>query len=88
MGTHLDKVGAQHLPYFGPDKADSCHVEVSHFNDALEAEFPGILGVRQFVLGNFAEILDEENDCILVQVYASLKDAIDLCTSNVLNHEL
>ena len=45
------------------------------------------MGILQLALGYFAEVLDKEDDCVLVEINATLEDVVYLGHLNVLNHK-
>jgi len=66
VGSHVHKMLTQHLPDARPDKSDSSHVEVCNFDQSLQAELARIYGIGQLLSRNLAEILNEQDDCVLV----------------------
>ena len=78
MGPDPYKVFTKHLPYFRPYESDSCHVQVCYFHNSLQTELPWVHGVRKFLFRNFAKVLNETNDCILVQIDATHENSVKL----------
>jgi len=62
----MHKMLTQHLPNTGPDKPDSSHVKVCYFYQSLQAELARIDSISQFLSRNLAQILYEQDDCVLV----------------------
>ena len=88
MGADPDEMFAKHLPDLCPHKSDSSHVEIGDLNNRLQAELPRVHGVWQFDPGYLAEVLNEADDSILVEVDAAHKDRIQLCNWEVLDDKL
>jgi hypothetical protein len=73
------------LPDFAPDETYAGHVEVSNFNQALQTELAWVVAVQKLSFANLAEIFNEENDSVLIQVDTALEDAVDLGHRDVLD---
>ena len=83
----MHEVLTQHLPDPGPHEPDSGHVEVSYLNQCLQTELSRVYRVIELFSGDLAEVLDEHNDGILVQVQAALENLVDLRHLNVLDDQ-
>ena len=66
VGAYVDEVLTKHLPDPRPDESDSGHVQICDFHEGLKTELSCIDWVIQLLSRNFAEILNEHNDGILV----------------------
>lgn len=73
------------MPDFAPDETYAGHVEVSNFNQALQTELAWVVAVQKLSFANLAEIFNEENDGVLIQVDTALEDAVDLGHRDVLD---
>ena len=80
----MHKVLTQHLPDPGPHEPDSGHVEVGDLDKCLQAELSRVDRVIELFSRDLAEILNEHNDGILVEIQTALENLIDLCHLNVL----
>ena len=78
VGPNVDKVLAEHLPDPGPNEPDSGHVQVCDLDKGLQTKLARVDCISQFLTRHFAKVLDEQDDCILVQIQTALKDLDNL----------
>lgn len=88
MGANVDEVLTQHLPDARPDKADTCHVEISDLDEGLETELARVHSIVQLLPRDLAKLLNEEDDSVLVQIETALENLVDLSHADVLSDKL
>lgn len=86
--AHRVEVLAQRLPDLLPHEPYPAHVEVRDLHQPLERELPRVVQICQLLPGDLAEVSDEVDDSVRVQVHRTLDDQVYLVQIDVLHNEL
>lgn len=76
------------MPDVCPLEPHSVHVYLRHFSNLLQAEFLGIVLIGEFFARDFAQVFDEVNNGVCVELLTRLEDVVDLGGADLLSDDL